>query len=288
MKLRTTGGDRLRIAGLSLFALGLGLIAWRFVGIPAVIVVVVAALGIIMFMQMEITSLLREQVRNELLYDFRQVEALFSIFATLRPELPLPDTRDWAASPDFLKKLTELILATKARLVVEAGSGVSTLVTAYCFKRLGGGKVISMEHDERFADVTRELIAFHGLSAFAEVIHCPLVKTTIGNDTFMWYRIDEVRIDTPIDILVVDGPPVPGQAFPRYPAVPLLFPKLANGAFIMLDDGRRPEETRTNARWASEFAPIASEFLPVEKGAYLLRKGHSGELVHGAQVTPFL
>lgn len=277
----------MRIAALTLLALLVGVAAWWAVGVPAVIIVVVVALGLILFMQMELAGLLREQIRHELLYDFRQVEALFSIFATLRPELPLPDTRDWAASPDFLKKLTELIVGQKAQLVVEAGSGVSTLVTAYCFKRLGAGKVISMEHDERFATVTRELIAFHGLSAFADVLYCPLVTVNVGKDTFKWYSMDNVRIDRPIDILTVDGPPVTGQGFPRYPAVPLLYPKLADNAFILLDDGRRPDETRTNARWTTEFPALVSEFLPVEKGAYLLRKGQT-ELVYGSQVTPFL
>lgn len=287
MRSRTTGTDRLRIAALSFFALVLSGLAWWLAGAPAVILAVVIALALTLFMQMELAALLREQVRHELLYDFRQVESLFSLFATLRPELPFPDTRDWAASPDFLKKLTELVLGQKAQLVVEAGSGVSTLITAYCLKKLGRGKVISIEHDERFTTVTRELIAFHGLTAFADVIHCPLVKVNVGNETFMWYAMNEVRIDKPIDILVVDGPPVTGQNFPRYPAVPILFSKLAKDAFILLDDGRRADETKTNARWKAEFPGLASEFLPVEKGAYLLRKGET-ELVYGAQVTPFL
>lgn len=288
MRLRTTSGDRLRIGVLTLFALVAGIIAWQAIGEAALVLLAAICLAILLLVQMELAALLREQVRHELLYDFRQVEALFSLFATLRPELPLPDTRDWAASPDFLKKLTELILAQKAQLVAEAGSGVSTLVIAYSLKRLGRGKVISLEHDERFAKVTGELIKFHGLTAFADVIHCPLVKVDIGKETFMWYAMDKVRFDKPIDILVVDGPPVTGQAFPRYPALPLLSAHLAKDAFILLDDGRRADETRTNARWTAEFAPIASEFLPVEKGAFLLRKGGSGDLAYGSQVTTFL
>jgi hypothetical protein len=288
MRLRTTGGDRLRIGVLALVALLAGIIAWKAIGEPSLVLLAVLCLTILLFMQMELASLLRDQVRHELLYDFRQVEALFSLFATLRPELPLPDTRDWAVSPDFLKKLTELILAQKAQLVAEAGSGVSTLVTAYCMKRLGKGKVISLEHDARFAKVTSDLIKLHGLTAFAEVIHCPLVKVDIGKETFMWYAMDKVRFDEPIDILVVDGPPVTGQKFSRYPALPLLFTHLARDAFILLDDGGRIDETRTNARWTAEFAPIASEFLPVEKGAFLLRKGGSGDHVYGSQVTTFL
>ena len=288
MKLRTTSGERFRIAAVSFVTLVAGIVAWRLIGEAALILVAVACLAILLLVQMELAALLRQQVRHELLYDFRQVEALFSLFSTLRPELPLPDSRHWAASPDFLKKLSELVLAQKAQLVAEAGSGVSTLVTAYCLKRLGGGKVISLEHDERYAKVTSEMIRFHGLTDFADVIYCPLVKVAIGQETFMWYALDKVRFDRQIDILVVDGPPVDGQDFPRYPALPLLSPYLAKDAFILLDDGQRPDETRTNARWTAEFPPIASEFLPVEKGAFLLRKGASGDFAHGSQVTPFL
>lgn len=288
MKLRTTGGDRLRIGTLALAALLVGIVGWQAIGAASLVLLAVLCLAILLFMQMELAGLLREQFRHELLYDFRQVEALFSLFATLRPELPLPDTRDWAASPDFLKKLTELVFAQKAKMVAEAGSGVSTLIIAYALKRLGSGKVISLEHDERFAKVTAEMIRFHGLTAFAEVIHCPLVRVELGKETFMWYAMDKVRFDKPIDILVVDGPPVTGQNFPRYPALPMLAAQLAKDAFILLDDGRRADETRTNARWTAEFAPIASEFLPVEKGAFLLRKSASGDQIYGSQVTTFL
>ena len=288
MKLRTSSGERFRIGALTFATLLVGIIGWRLIGEAALVLLAVLCLAILLLIQLEIASLLREQVRHELLYDFRQVEALFSLFATLRPELPLPDSRHWAASPDFLKKLTELILAQRAQLVAEAGSGVSTLVIAYCLKRLGRGKVISLEHDERYAKVTSEMIKFHGLTAFADVIYCPLVKVDIGKETFMWYTMDKVRFDRQIDILVVDGPPVSGQDFPRYPALPLLSAHLAEDAFILLDDGNRADERRTSARWAVEFPPIASEFLPVEKGAFLLRKGESRDLAHGSQVTTFL
>ena len=105
-------------------------------------------------------------------------------------------------------------------MVVEAGSGVSTLVIGYCLKRLGRGKVISLEHDERYVTATNELINFHGLTQFACVIHCPLVKVDIGGETFSWYSMEGVRFERPIDILVVDGPPATGQEFPRYPALP--------------------------------------------------------------------
>jgi len=273
MKFRTTTEDRLRLGAVTLVTLLVGLIAWNAIGEAALVLLAVLCFAVLLFAQMELVGLLRDQLNLELLYNFRQVEGLFSLFASLRPDLPLPDTRDWAASPDFLKKLTELILGQEAQMVAEAGSGVSTLVIGYCLKRLGRGKVISLEHDERFATTTNELIKFHELTQFACVIHCPLVKVNIGEETFSWYSMEGVRFERPIDVLVVDGPPATGQEFPRYPALPLLSAHLAKNAFILLDDGRRAGESRTNERWTAEFPPITSEFLPTEKGAFLLRRG---------------
>ena len=273
MKFRTTTEDRLRLGAVTLVTLLVGFIAWNVIGEAALVLLAVLCLAVVLFTQMELVGLLRDQLNHELLDNFRQVEALFSLFASLRPDLPLPDTRDWAASPDFLKKLTELILRQEAEMVAEAGSGISTLVIALCMKRLGRGKVISLEHDERFATTTNELIKFHGLTQFASVIHCPLVKVGIGEETFSWYSMDGVRFEKPIDVLVVDGPPATSEEFPRYPALPLLSAHLAKNAFILLDDGLRAGESRTNKRWTAEFAPITSEFLPTEKGAFLLRIG---------------
>lgn len=275
MKFRTTGEDRFRIVALTLLMLLVGAIGWNFIGEAALVLLTALCLAILLVTQMELAGILKDHLKYEAHYDFRQVEALFSLFSTLRPDLPFPDTRDWAASPDFLKKLTELILKQETQMVAEAGSGVSTLVIGYCLKRLGRGKVISLEHDERFVTATNELINFHGLTQFACVIHCPLVKVDIGDETFLWYSMEGVRFEKPIDVLVVDGPPATGQEFPRYPALPLLSAHLAKNAFILLDDGRRAGEIRTNNRWTAEFPPITSEFLPLEKGAFLLRRGET-------------
>lgn len=272
MKLRTSSGDRLRIGALTVVALLIGSIAWKLIGEVSLVLLTSLCLAVLLSAQVELAGLLREQMKHDLAVDFRQGEALFSLLSTLKLDFPLPDTRDWAASPDFLKKLTEIIFAQKAQMIVEAGSGVSTLVIAYCLKRLGSGRVVSLEDDERYSKATNELIKFHDLSLFASVLHCPLVKVDIGNETFSWYSMDAVRFDRPIDIVVIDGPPSTDQEFPRYPALPLLFPYLAKNAHMLLDDGDRAGESRTNKRWTAEFPSIKSEFLPLEKGAFLLRR----------------
>jgi predicted O-methyltransferase YrrM len=199
-----------------------------------------------------------------------QIESLFSIFFTLKPQLPLPTTRGWAASPDLLKEIISLTHRQKPQLVVEASSGVSTLIIAYCLQRLGTGKLISLEHEEKFAQATQNNLSQHGLDDVATVIYAPLVEVEINGAKWLWYDLTKVEIPGAIDLLIVDGPPGTTQKLARYPAVPMLHEKLSSDAIILLDDGARTDERQIVEQWMEEFKMSYSEYLPLEKGAYLI------------------
>ncbi|MFM2311952.1 MAG: hypothetical protein RLZZ04_1228 [Cyanobacteriota bacterium] len=199
-----------------------------------------------------------------------QIESLFSIFATLNPQFPLPSTRGWAASPDLLKEIISLIHRQKPQLVVEASSGVSTLIIAYCLQRLGTGKLISLEHEEKFAQLTQNNLSLHGLDDVATVIHAPLVEVEINGTKWLWYDLTKVEIPEAIDLLIVDGPPGTTQKLARYPALPMLHNKLSQDAMVLLDDGARSDEAKIVEQWMEELNMSHSEYLPLEKGAYLI------------------
>lgn len=219
---------------------------------------------------------LEQEGRREL--DYRQVESLFSLFSALKPDLPLPDMRDWAISPDLLKKMVEVILTERVRFVVEASSGVSTVVIAYCLRKLGeGGRVVSLEHDARYAAISRALVSSHGLEDVATVIHAPLKEFRLDGRDWFWYDMDGLKIERPVDLLVVDGPPGTIRRMCRYPAVPLLHRHLSDRSTIILHDGGRPDESEIAALWVKEHGDLTSEFLDVEKGAFLLRRNSPTE-----------
>lgn len=67
---------------------------------------------------------------------FRQSEAMNAVYWELRLPHPLSSTRDWAASPDALRVISEYALSTKPRTIVECGSGVSTVVLVRCAQLL--------------------------------------------------------------------------------------------------------------------------------------------------------
>lgn len=201
---------------------------------------------------------------------YTQLEALQHVIRATDPIAPLPAMRSWAASPDLLRELVARILADQPHQVVEASSGVSTLVIAYCLKRLGRGKVRSLEHDPMYAERARQLIKEHGLDGFAEVIDAPLVEQGIGGSMLRWYDLSKADLAGPIDLLVVDGPPDTTGPQARYPALPLLKHLLAPGALVVLDDGARDDERAIVKRWAELVPGAELRYLELEAGAWML------------------
>jgi predicted O-methyltransferase YrrM len=220
--------------------------------------------------QQEERTVSTQKAMGESLY--RQLEALISITSILPLRHPLPPMRGWAISPDFGVLLISEILKKKPRLVLELGSGVSTLLTGYCLEKTGRGRVISFDHDEKYCVQSRERIREHGLGDIAEIVHVPLREVQLNQQSWDWY--DATRIDpgVKIDLLVVDGPPGQIQDISRYPALPLLRKYLSDDAVILLDDAGRPDEKIILDMWAREFPDFLHECIPAEKGAAVLRR----------------
>jgi hypothetical protein len=158
---------------------------------------------------------------------YRQVQAFISLKDLLDFSVPLPPLRIGASSPDFRLVIARHALAAKPRVIVECSSGSSTVVLAQSARINGIGHVYSLEHDPIFAAETRVMLADHGLSDWATVIHAPLVPVTIGGKTFRWYDDAGLKNVEPIDMLVIDGPLLETNALARCPAGPRLFPRLA-------------------------------------------------------------
>lgn len=276
LDLHTTRKDYAVLATVLLLLMAAGFAAWSLAGAVAVIVVTsvaaVLVLGVLLELYRRVNAAARrfqERHDEQQHQNYRQIEALFSLFFTLKPALPLPEMRAWAGSPDLLKKIAEVVLMDRPALVVEASSGVSTLVIAYCLKQLGRGKVVSLEHDATYAAASERLVAFHGLQDIATIVHAPLKEVVLADRTWLWYDSDRLRMDAPIDLLVVDGPPDSIQPLARYPAVPLLNNQFRKGSKVILDDSNRRDETEIVARWVREFG-LSAESFAMEKGACIL------------------
>ncbi len=213
------------------------------------------------------------EVRKEIRQTFRQLEALQNLSAVLPVNDMLPATRGWAASPDLLVVLVDLVIGERPSLVVECGSGASTLWLALAMRRFGiGGRIIALDHDPVFGGKTRDLLARHGLGDLAEVRDAPLESFSLDGQTYSWYARRAWENLTGIDLLFVDGPPATTGHQARYPALPLLAGSLSPAATAVLDDLVVPDMQKVLRLWLDAYPDFGSEVLPLEKQAAVLRR----------------
>lgn len=260
---------------LQSLVLALLFIAITLVGIqfyPPQIVISIAAPITIAALSWRLFRALHRQIEIQQFKVFRQSESLMALYGTLDIQQPLPSTRHRAASPDFLCLMAREVFRLQPELIVEAGSGTSTLVAAYCLKKLGRGKIVSLDHIEKYAEISRQTIKAHGLDEFAEVLYAPIKDYEIDGKKYLWY--DDARLQSidRIDLLIVDGPPRNVAANVRYPAIPLLLDKLQENSVVLLDDGARPGEKEIVQQWERKFGLLCSEEA-MEKGAFSCRFG---------------
>ena len=211
--------------------------------------------------------------RKELKQTFRQVEALQNLNAVLPTSDVLPATRGWAASPDLLLALVDLVITERPSLIVECGSGASTLWLALALRRFGiDGRIIALDHDPVFSGRTRDFLARHDVLDLAEVRDAPLESFSLDGETYSWYARTAWEDLAGIDLLFVDGPPAATGHQARYPALPLLNKSLSPIATIVLDDLIVPDMREVLPRWLDAHPGFSSEILPLEKQAAVLRR----------------
>jgi len=164
-----------------------------------------------------------------------------------------------ALRPGALVAILNDICLSKRELIVECGSGISTIFIARLLKEREKGRLVSLEHDCRWADFVNNQIAKEGLSERAQVVLAVLEDCSLSNFSSAWYQEDSIRAAVKprfIDMLIVDGPPAfeEGQEFSRYPALPLLKDLLSDDCIVVVDDIDRPAEREILKRWSDETA----------------------------------
>jgi predicted O-methyltransferase YrrM len=218
-----------------------------------------------------------KEIKKEIKQTFRQLEALQNLRAVLPANDVLPATRGWAASPDLLMVLVDLVITERPSLVVECGSGASTLWLALAMRRFEiDGRIIALDHDPVFGGKTRDFLARHDLRDLAEVRDAPLESFSLDGETYSWYARRAWEDLMGIDLLFVDGPPATTGHQARYPALPLLSGSLSPVATAVLDDLIVPDMQKVLRLWLDAYPDFGSEILPLEKQAAVLRRRRSG------------
>lgn len=218
-------------------------------------------------------------VQNRL---YAQLESLSWLQRRLIIKGQLPPLRGWAGSPDVLLGLHVHIMAIRPQLIVEFGSGASTLVIADALSQIGSGKLISIEHSKHYGAQTNLTLQAEGLEAWVDLRIGDLEKwdgehlnPTDAEKPSNWYPISLLEDLEHIDLLWVDGPPGATCLYSRYPALPALANQLSADAEVWMDDTVRQEEKDICEHWAKEYG-FNLEYFPLEKGlGRLTRSGSS-------------
>jgi predicted O-methyltransferase YrrM len=187
-----------------------------------------------------------------------EVEALLQLFRGFAPQAPMPPSGGFALNPTDLLDLLHLIRTRQPRLVLELGSGTSTVWIAYALAK-SGGKLVSLDHDAGYAEKTRIALAAHGLGEVAEVRDAPLRPVVLDGRTFPWYDVSAVADLHEVDLLLIDGPPEKTGKDARYPAMRVLEDRLADSATVVFDDAHRQDEAEALRKWVETIEGLTEE-----------------------------
>lgn len=143
-------------------------------------------------------SLLAKKAKQEL-----DRLGLVSVFDSIDAEAIRPEWED-------LWTLYQLVTEQKPKLILEYGSGCSTLILARAQADAGGGRLISIEANQRWAAHTRANLP-EGLKGNVEVRFLEPSTRVVGSKTFAtpgkggnWYR--HRKLHTRIGVLTIAQP----------------------------------------------------------------------------------
>jgi predicted O-methyltransferase YrrM len=209
----------------------------------------------------DIQKLSVENKKNSMIA-YRQTEAFNQLTNLLDFKAAIPATRSWAASPDLLLTISEIVKKNRPGLVVELGSGISTLVTA----KSGARKIVSIDNSDAWGAKTVVLLKEHKVRG-VDVRIAPLRPYANGSE---WYDLDAIKDLKKIDLLIVDGPPGSKNPEARYPALQQFKDKLSPSAIVVIDDVNREGERKLAEDFAKALPNHELTILDHEKGTAII------------------
>jgi predicted O-methyltransferase YrrM len=200
-----------------------------------------------------VESMRKEQRRLEanLKAEF-QLRDMLAVSESSKPQAAItPLNPRWQLSSQAMHEVIRHILLDQPKVVVECGSGASTMWIGRALCRVGEGRLISLENSADWIAIVTGMLQYEGLSG-VEVRHAPMEPIQVAGQEQPWYSASVLADVEEIDLLLVDGPPGRTNKLARYPAVPALREKLRPGATVMLDDCHRRDEKETLRKWLAE------------------------------------
>lgn len=193
-----------------------------------------------------------------------------------------PWKRGWPASPDFILWQVELIDKNDYDLILEFGSGITTLYTAKVLavreKKSSSQKnaqAVTFEHLEQFFVQTQGILVQAGLIEHVSLVHAPLQEYTAPDgipyqyyscQKFLAELSQKYKSSASRILVIVDGPPGGTNKNARYPAFPMVMKYFAPAHIdFLLDDYIRNDEKELAGMWQAACATAGIDYAIVEK-----------------------
>lgn len=224
-----------------------------------------SSVGLHKRMHEELLSNLRREISNAT----KQLEAFLSVQSYFAGGPLLGNMHGWPISPDFALYLIELLECNDYDLVIEFGSGTSTVLVARALAKIAPqrhGKPatvqVAFEHLDQFHSQTLARLQQAALAHAVQLVHAPLQPYAAANgNTYDYYACQSALAELakrtpPVGLrvlMLVDGPPAATGKHARYPALPVVLAQYAGAQLdILLDDYIRDDEKEIAQLWLSD------------------------------------
>ena len=234
---------------------------------------------------------IHKKLKEETLNTIQQIEAFLYIQIFFSDGENIPKMHGWSISADFGRFLIQLIQKNDYDVVLEFGSGTSTVLIAKALKkqhRQSQGKPpviqVAFEHLEKYYAQTLVDLETVGLESTVQINLVPLqpYKTPNGQ-TYAFYSCQKIlanlaekyKDSTEKILIVVDGPPAGVGKHARYPCLPAVLCHYKHHFLqILLDDYVRSDEKEVAKLWEQELINsgylVTIDKIDMEKEAILL------------------
>lgn len=163
---------------------------------------------------------------------------------------------EWSLPAESIDYLRAHVIRHAPEVILEFGSGVSTLALATFAQELhgtGAVRVFSIDQDQEFLHRTQVALDDAGLGDLVRLQHVPVIRRQVLGHEVPSYDLTSGLLDRFLggcrpDLVLVDGPAAGDLG--RLSTVPLVLDRLPPGAWVFLDDALRDSEMQTAELWA--------------------------------------
>jgi len=180
----------------------------------------------------------------------------------------------WAASADVLLFISQEIEFRKPKVIMEFGSGLSTLVMAYAVKD-SDSRIYSIDHSSEYADMTQAALDRHGMSENVTIFRVDLEKITSDQILDNMNKLESMPCDVEVDFVFIDGPPCNAEPLARRAALQYSWSKLSENGVVVMDDADRSGEQRIVRELISNTIDAEVKYLRHEKGTAVIFRSNN-------------